>query len=457
MRRAGLIAAIALTAASMSAWAVETGLGPLGGEGTRPLSSRDAFTFQLSNSPQRHQRPFSFGNRLFNTNWVQAPASVKTFDGLGPLFNRVSCSGCHTHDGRGSPPASGEGPMDSMLLRLSLPGEAAHGGPKPVPAYGDQLSERAIPGVKPEGRAQVTYEEMPGEYGDGAPYSLRRPSYAIRDSGYGALPKETLISPRVAPHVIGLGLLEAVPEEMILELAAAQARQEEVSGRPNRVWDKQARRMAMGRFGWKANQPSLRQQNADAAAGDIGLSTSINPEQNCADVQSACRASISGGEPELSDAFLDKLTLYTQTIAVPAQRDPKAPPVRQGFAAFQSMGCASCHTSTLRTGAAAHPPEVASQLIHPFTDLLLHDMGDALADGRPDFEATGREWRTPPLWGLGLVPTVNGHDALLHDGRARGFAEAILWHGGEAEKAKERFRNADKSTREALIAFLKSL
>jgi CxxC motif-containing protein (DUF1111 family) len=444
--------------ASATAWAGDPGLGALGGEGTRPVSDPDAFTFQAANSPKEHQRPFSFGNRLFNTNWVQAPASVKTFDGLGPMFNRVSCSGCHTHDGRGQPSATGEGPMDSMLLRISMPGTNAHGGPAPIPNYGDQLSERAIPGVTPEGRAKVAYTEVPGAYSDGEIYSLRKPTYEIMDPGYGALPKDSLISPRVAPQMVGLGLLQAIPEETLRAMADPDdGNVDGISGRPNMVWDKASKKTSIGRFGWKANQPNLRQQNADAAVGDIGLSTSINPEQNCTDAQTACLASINGGEAEMSDEFLDKLTLYTMTIAVPAQRDASAIPVKKGFAAFQSMGCAACHVSTVKTGEVLGFPEISNQNIHPFTDLLLHDMGEGLADNRSDFEASGREWRTPPLWGLGLVPSVNGHNTLLHDGRARGFAEAILWHGGEAERSKENFRTSPKGTRDALIAFLKSL
>jgi CxxC motif-containing protein (DUF1111 family) len=459
MRRAGLIAALALTLASIAAFADESGLGPLGGAGTRPLLDPNAFSFQLANSPREHQRPFSFGNRLFNTNWVQAPASVKSFDGLGPIFSRVSCSGCHTKDGRGQPPAAAaQGPMESMLLRISLPGTNAHGGPKPLPGYGDQLSERAIPGVASEGRAKISYEEVPGAHADGEPYSLRQPRYEIADAGYGAMPKEMLISPRVAPQVIGLGLLQAVPDQTLKAMADPDDKNGDgISGRPNMVWDKSAKAEAIGRFGWKANQPNLRQQNADAALGDLGLTTSVNAQQNCTDAQAACRASIGGGEAEISDEFLDKLTLYAMTLAVPAQRDAGSIPVKKGFTAFQSMGCAACHAPMLRTGEMAGFPEVSNQVIHPFTDLLLHDMGEGLADGRPDFEATGREWRTPPLWGLGLVPTINRHDFLLHDGRARGFAEAILWHGGEAERAKENFRAAPKETREALIAFLKSL
>ena len=471
MPRPGLIIASALTLASLAALGSEAGVQPLremllsipvtdqlGGDGTRPVLNDDAFVFQTPNSPKRHQRPFSFGNRLFNTNWVEAPGSVKAFDGLGPMFNRVSCSGCHTKDGRGRPPENNQGPMDSMLLRISIPGKSANGGIMPHPAYGDQISERAILHVEPEGRAEISYTELPGSYGDGEKFSLRQPHYAISDLKYGDLGKDIMISPRVAPAMIGLGLLQSVPDETLLALADPDdADGDGISGRPNKVWDSAASKKTLGRFGWKANQPNLRQQNAGAAVGDIGIATSMADGQNCTAAQPDCVKAINGGAPEMSDEFLDKLTLYTMTIAVPAQRKAHDPVIRQGEESFRAMGCASCHMPTLQTRSVEHFSELANQTFHPFTDLLLHDMGEGLADNRPDFEATGREWRTPPLWGLGLIPVVNKHDLLLHDGRARGAAEAILWHGGEAEAAREAFRNAAKPEREALIAFLNSL
>jgi CxxC motif-containing protein (DUF1111 family) len=429
----------------------------LGGDTTRPLETPDAFSFEAANAPREHQRIFSFGNRLFNTNWVEAPASVKSFDGLGPLFNRVSCSGCHTKDGRGQPPENGQGPMDSMLLRISIPGFGPKGGPNPVPNYGDQLSERSINGVDAEGLASVSYVETSGKYADGEAYSLRSPTFSIRSNTYGTLPRNLMISPRVAPQMIGLGLLEAVPAETMQALADPEDKDGDgISGRLNVVWDSARNQMATGRFGWKAGQPDLTNQNAAAALGDIGLTTGVHPRENCTESQTTCSASINGGTPELSAEFLEKLTLYTASLAVPAQRNAKDATVTQGGKTFQDFGCAACHLPTLQSG--AHPlPEVANQTFHPYTDLLLHDMGKALADNRPDFSATGQEWRTPPLWGLGLVPKVNDHDTLLHDGRARGFAEAILWHGGEAETAKEKFRTAPRSARDAMLKFLKSL
>lgn len=430
----------------------------LGGAGTRPVASGNAFTFPMPNSPRQHQRPFSFGNRLFNTNWVTAPGSVTGFDGLGPLFNRVSCSGCHTHDGRGAPPADGEGPFDTMLIRLSVPGESTHGGPAPHPTYGDQLSERAIHGVPPEGRARISYEDIEGRYGDGTSYTLRKPSYSITELGYGPLGKDIMISPRVAPHMIGLGLLQAVPDTTLTALADPEdADTDGISGRVNIVWDQAKQSHSIGRFGWKANQPNLAQQNAAAAHGDIGLTTSLNPTQSCSGGQNACSHAPDGGSPEVSDYFMKKLTLYTMTIAVPQQRKASDPEVKRGEELFGQFGCAACHMPTLVTGQHSEFSEVSHQTIHPFSDLLLHDMGAGLADKRPDFEATGAEWRTPPLWGLGLIPTINGHNTLLHDGRARGFAEAILWHGGEAEAAKEAFRSAPRADRDALVAFLNSL
>ncbi len=456
MRRLGFTTASVLTLASLAAFGSHAGvvsirdmllaipLTPnLGGDGTRHVSSDAAFSFQTVNSPKDHQRPFSFGNRLFNTNWVEAPASVKTFDGLGPLFNRVSCSGCHTKDGRGQPPENSRGPMDSMLLRISIPGVGDHGGVMPHPRYGDQISERAILGVKPEGKVEITYTEMPGTYASGEAFSLRKPSYSITDLGYGDLGKDLLISPRVAPAMIGLGLLQAVPDETLVALSDPQDSDGDgISGRPNEVWDMALNKKAIGRFGWKANQPNLQQQNASAAAGDMGITTIFASVTN---------------DPDMSDEFLEKLTLYTLTIAVPAQRDAQDSKVKKGQTLFADMGCSGCHMPTLKSGAVAGFPELSDQTFHPFTDLLLHDMGDGLSDNRPDFKASGNEWRTTPLWGLGLIPTVNKHHFLLHDGRARGPAEAILWHGGEAQKSREAFRAADKADREALIAFLNSL
>ncbi len=429
-----------------------------GANGTTFTVSRHAFGRSLPALPIDKLRDFAGGNRIFNTNWVEAPASVNTLDGLGPVFNRVSCSGCHTRDGRGQPPASPDAPMLSMLVRLSVPGKDAQGGPKPHPRYGDQLNDRAIRGVPPEGRVSVSYTEVEGRYADGERYTLRKPVYRFVDMNFGELEDGVMFSPRIAPAVFGLGLLEAVPEKTIVALADPDdADGDGVSGRPNQVWDHINGRKTLGRFGLKANQPSLRQQNAGAALGDIGITTSLFRKQNVAPGQDAAAKAVHGGDPEMGDDDLNRLTFYTRSLSVPARRDVDDSVVQRGEKLFDSIGCAKCHTPTLRTGPSADVPQLANQTIHPYTDLLLHDMGDELADGRPDFEATGREWRTPPLWGIGLVKMVNGHTTLLHDGRARDLAEAILWHGGEGEASREAFRKLPKADRRALIRFLESL
>lgn len=432
----------------------------LGGDTTRVITSAASFTFLAENSGPGRMRVFQFGNRLFNTNWVQAPGSVKSFDGLGPLFNRVSCAGCHTFDGRGRPPEKTGDPMDSMLVRLSVPGKTEHGGPMPHPIYGTQLSDRAIGGVRPEGRALISYEDVPGAYADGTPYSLRKPSLSFADLAYGSM-DGVLTSPRVAPQMIGMGLLEAVPEATLLALSDPDdADGDGISGRVNRAWSDSAGTTKIGRFGWKANAPTVLDQSVDAALGDIGLTTSVLPKQNCMQAQTDCLGAYDQGVtdgPEISDAFVAKLVIYVQTLAVPRQRNESDPAVLRGETLFREAGCAACHVPTLETGPNAALPELANQTFHPFTDLLLHDMGPGLADNRPDFEASGSEWRTPPLWGLGLIQQVNGHTLLLHDGRARGFAEAILWHDGEAAASREAFRAMTEADRNALIAFLKSL
>jgi CxxC motif-containing protein (DUF1111 family) len=455
------IAAAALTGAAALAFGVEAvaPISPsLGGQTTRAIEGKTAFTFPAANIEQKHQRDFFFGNRLFNTNWVVAPASVKSFDGLGPLFNRVSCSGCHTQDGRGRPPLSPDEPMTSMLIRLSIPDANSPNGAAPHPVYGDQLSDNANKDVPPEGNAKVSYQTVEGTYGDGAAYELLNPSYRIENPGYGPLPQDLMISPRVANQVIGLGLLEAVPEETLLALADPDDKNADgISGKVNRVPHPGSGEVMIGRFGWKANSPDLPAQNASASIGDIGLTNPFFKTEHCTPAQEKCLSAYAAPELDTSDKFFAKLNLYTRLIAVPAQRKPNDPVVKKGEALFNQFGCGACHVTTLQTGPEAVLPELANQTFHPFTDLLLHDMGEALADNRPDFEATGTEWRTPPLWGLGLIEIVNGHNRLLHDGRARGFAEAILWHGGEGEAAKEAFRNAAKEERDALVRFLGSL
>ncbi|MEX1035195.1 MAG: di-heme oxidoredictase family protein [Sneathiella sp.] len=429
-----------------------------GGDTTQPTRGKNSFTIPAANINRDQLRIFFFGNKLFNTNWVIAPASVKTLDGLGPTFNRVSCSGCHLRDGRGQPPEKKGDELLSMLVRLSVPGENEHGGPNPHPVYGDQLNDRANPSVPAEGKVIIDIQERPGQFADGTPYSLAMPEYRFTDLSFGPLGSDIMISPRVAPAMIGLGLLEAIPEADLLALSDPEdVDSDGISGRLNYVWDETDKALRIGRFGWKSNAATLRHQNAAAALGDIGITTNMFPDQNCPPAQTACQQAAMGDEPEMSDEFLEKLTLYTQTLAVPARRDVTDKDVLAGEELFHEAGCTACHIPTFVTGNHPTLELLSNQTIHPFTDLLLHDMGEGLADDRPDFEASGQEWRTPPLWGIGLVQSVNKHTRFLHDGRARSLDEAILWHSGEAEKAKETFRNMEASQRTQLLSFLNSL
>jgi CxxC motif-containing protein (DUF1111 family) len=427
-----------------------------GGSSTVFDQSRDAFSFASPALKDERRDGFFVGNATFNRNWVTAPASAVGVDGLGPTFNATSCSACHLKDGRGHPPLAGE-PTLSLLARLSIPGTGAHGGPVPEPTYGGQLQNAAILGVPTEGTVRIDYDELVGSYGDGTAYSLRRPRVAFDSLAFGPMAADVMISARVAPANFGLGLLEAIPEADILARADPDdADGDGISGRPNQVWDQTRGSVALGRFGWKANQPSIRQQVAGAFQGDIGITSPVFPDENCPAPQTDCAAAPSGGAPEIDEPKLVDVVFYGQTLAVPGRRDVGDATVLLGKALFAELRCASCHVPRFVTGP-HEVPELVGQTIYPYTDLLLHDLGDGLADGRPDYLATGREWRTAPLWGIGLVPIVNQHSLYLHDGRARGLAEAILWHGGEAEASKEAFRNLPADDRAALLRFLESL
>ncbi|MEM9489965.1 MAG: di-heme oxidoredictase family protein, partial [Myxococcota bacterium] len=375
-----------------------------GGEnGTVFDVGQGAYSHPVAGLDRDDERAFFKGRALFRDAWVAAPASTDSRDGLGPLFNARACDDCHARDGRGRPPLGDEFLL-SMLFRLSVPGQGERGGPLGEPGYGGQFQPYGIPGVAGEGDVLITYEDVPGEYGDGEPYVLRRPVYQFSELAYGPMDDAVLISPRVAPAMIGLGLLEAVPEDQLMALADPDDSDGDgISGRPNRVWDVAAGRMSMGRFGWKAGQPSVVQQVAGAFAGDIGLTSEFFPDESCTAVQTACIEAPTGGEPELFESILRNTTKYSQTLAVPGRRDWDDPAVLAGGELFGIMGCASCHTPELRTAADSDTPALAGQTIYPYSDLLLHDMGDGLADNRPDFAADGRECRTPPLWGIGLL------------------------------------------------------
>lgn len=423
------------------------------------IKSADALGQPLHGLTHEEIRQFQMGNSLNRNNWVAAPSSTTARDGLGPLFNATACASCHVRDGKGNPYNSLNQPTQSLLFRLSVPGKNEQGGPLADPSYGQQFAHQSLLGVQPEGEVSVEFEEIQGTYPDGTAYSLRKPSFTFSNLNYGEMHPEIMVSPRLAPPMAGMGLLDALDEKTILEWADPDDKNNDgISGRPNYVWDVRKQKTVLGKFGWKANEPTAEQQIAGAFSGDMGITSSIFPQENLTPTQARLLAHIpNGGTPELEENALEDVLFYIQTLATPARRNWQDENVKQGKMLFFKAGCESCHRSKMTTSEKAVPQYLAGQTIRPYTDMLLHDMGEELADNRPDFEASGREWRTAPLWSMGLQKTVSKHTYYLHDGRARNAEEAILWHGGEAEKSKQAFMQYNKNERENLLKFLDSL
>ncbi|GAB5493604.1 MAG: di-heme oxidoredictase family protein [Phototrophicaceae bacterium] len=435
----------------------------LGGDNTVFDDSEEAFTNPLPLLTTAELELFEEGDEAFERVWDNR-------DGLGPIFNAVSCESCHVEDGRGRPPAFTGETGTGLLLRLSNTEQTADGFTFPDIIYGGQFQDDSGRNTESEGTIAISYQEINGTYADGTPYTLMQPIYSLTDLNYGEVHGLTTLSPRLAGQMIGLGLLEAIPEETLLALSDPDdADGDGISGRLNMVWDIMSGTFSVGRFGWKANQPNLLQQSAAAFNGDIGITTSLFPDQPCTDVQDCVDAVRNGrgnrnnnrnnnaNQVEVDDEELELVTFYSSTLAVPAQRNADDPQVIQGQALFESANCSSCHVETIQTGTHETIPALSNQTIHPYTDLLLHDMGEGLADGQVDFQASGTEWRTPALWGIGLLEEVNGYAFYLHDGRASTLEEAIIWHGGEAEASRDAFLNMNADERDALIAFLQSL
>ena len=476
-----------------------------GGSGTsHARADANAFSHPSGALGFEARADFFVGNGVFTRPWVAAPASTASSDGLGPLFNARSCQGCHVKDGRGHPPGPGETgmvSMVSMVMVLAGPDGA------PDPRLGRQLQDRAVPGLQAEGRVRVTWKPVPFAYPNGTAATLRRPAFATD----APLAPGTALLPRMAPPMIGLGLLEAIPEADLAARADPGDRDGDgISGRLARTAAGD-----VGRFGWKASSPTIAHQSATAFALDMGLSTRTFPAPwgDCTRAQPACRdaphgdATRGGGggsqydatdrghptgradaghaapsrdratggtatagsaapphdaaapparAPEIDPDLLDLVTFYASHLAVPARRNMDDPSVLAGKALFHEARCIACHVPKHATGADA-PEGQAGQLIWPHTDLLLHDMGPGLADPAPLPGRDAAEWRTPPLWGIGLTRTVGGQAFYLHDGRARSLEEAVLWHGGEAAASRDAFAAAPAALRADLIAFLESL
>jgi CxxC motif-containing protein (DUF1111 family) len=440
------------------------------GDLTHFHSGRKAFEQEAPNLPWGLAAAFDRGDGIFERPFTPSVTSNWRYDadGLGPLFNESSCVGCHIDDGRPPAPTGPDSTILGGFVRVSIPGIGPYGEPLSPLGYGAQISDKAIDGVKPEAKVRVKWVEEESQFPDGENYSLRRPEFIITELAYGPLPDDAEYELRLAPPVHGLGLLEAIPEETILGWADPDdADGDGISGRPNYVWDIERGGKVLGRFSWKANAFDIRQQSAMAAYNDIGINNPLflyrhddqqvnhKSRQNCEPEQIACLQAFDSKEFEMTPDQLLDVTTYLQLLGVVYRRNMDDPVVQRGESLFHKANCVSCHKSEVTTG--EHElARLEHQFIRPYSDLLLHDMGKGLA-GRRDFEATEQEWRTAPLWGIGVTETVNGHTNFLHDGRARNIEEAILWHGGEAKASKEFYMQLSKAEREAVLEFLNSL
>ena len=457
-----------------------------GGDSGISITSAESYSKPSSNLTALRKGSFFIGNAFFQQPWVIAPASTDSRDGLGALFNVAACQSCHVKDGRGHAPMSSKDDADSLLIRLSMPAttdeqrqqlqdslieKVVH------PMYGGQLQDRGIQGVPAEARIAVQWTDMPVTFADGYVETLRAPSFKLTKPGYGAFDNEMMVSPRVALPMIGLGLLEQIPDDDIKKQAVNNNSTSDISGKFNWVMDPQTGKHALGRFGWKAGQTKLITQNQSAFNEDMGLTSNIRPHESCMPSQTACINATTGadeqgnGKPpvEVNDEIAKFVEFYTRNLAVPHRRNADDKLVLAGKKRFYDMGCQSCHTPRYQLPKTDDDHlEQHGQVIYPYTDLLLHDMGDALADrtiagklpakdAQVEFLANSYEWRTPALWGIGLAQTVDPQATFLHDGRARTLMEAVLWHGGEAENQRQKVLKLDKQGRAELNAFLKSL
>ena len=457
-----------------------------GGDSGISITSAESYSKPSSNLTALRKGSFFIGNAFFQQPWVIAPASTDSRDGLGALFNVAACQSCHVKDGRGHAPMSSKDDADSLLIRLSMPAttdeqrqqlqdslieKVVH------PMYGGQLQDRGIQGVPAEARIAVQWTDKPVTFADGYVETLRAPRFELTKPGYGVFDHEMMVSPRVALPMIGLGLLEQIPDDDIKKQAINNSSTSDISGKFNWVMDPQTGKHALGRFGWKAGQTKLITQNQSAFNEDMGLTSNIRPHESCMPSQTACINATTGadeqgnGKPpiEVNDEIAKFVEFYTRNLAVPHRRNADDKLVLAGKKRFYDMGCQSCHTPRYQLPKTDDDHlEQHGQVIYPYTDLLLHDMGDALADrtiagklpakdAQVEFLANSYEWRTPALWGIGLAQTVDPQATFLHDGRARTLMEAVLWHGGEAERQRQKVLKLDKQGRAELNAFLKSL
>ena len=439
-----------------------------GGKTTNFVKNKNSYSLPARNLDKNLRINFLVGNSLFRRIWEDAATSENIAkDGLGPFFSSTSCDGCHISDGRGHlPKLEIDKDLVSAVIQIGQPDkiENVYEKNRDDSIYGGQLSEFSTESVLEEAEISIKYEFLNVAYDDGSIIQLKKPRVIIDKLNYGNLESNTSSSIRIAQMMIGLGLIENIAEENILKLEDVDDSDGDgISGKANYSWDLQENKFKLGRFGWKASQPTVLQQTADAFYHDMGLSNKFYPNaSNCTESQVECNKSISGNSEiydnfEVSNDQLDLVTFYSSQLGVPAARNQKKPDVIAGRKLFYDIGCNSCHVEKHITRGDGPFENLNNQVISPYSDFLLHDMGEGLSDDVPEFQANGNEWRTPPLWGIGLTKIVSGRESYLHDGRAETLEEAILWHGGESILTINKFKKLDINQRNQLLKFISSL
>lgn len=415
--------------------------------------SMGAYGHEIPGLSPSQQYMHDLGDKFFGQTFVTAPA-IK-YGGLGPIFNNVSCDRCHVNEGRGFP--LGEKPgFQSTFLKVAVDGVDEHGGTLPVPGFGIQIQDQAIAGIQPEANLNVQWNYTDITLADGTVIQLRKPQVSIVSS-YILFPSNAQMSLRMARPNFGMGLIEAIDENSILKNQDEfDANSDGISGVANYVYNPVSKSKTMGKIGWKAGVANIKTQVAKAFNEDIGVTSNLFPYKN-AHGQSQMKNFPSNYPVDVHDTIIEAITFYMRSLSVPARRNLSQIDVIQGKQIFQNVGCNKCHVQYQTTKVDVTFPQISNLVIQPFTDLLLHNMGPGLADDISEYKASGAEWRTPPLWGISLSKKVNGNQFFLHDGRARNFLEAILWHSGEAEFAKQNVTNLSKSERDKLIKFLESI
>ncbi|MDY0884981.1 di-heme oxidoredictase family protein [Dongia soli] len=411
--------------------------------------------------PDAKRMDFDLGFGLFKRNWVAAPSSTQAVDGLGPLYNARSCNVCHPGGGRPTALLDRHGdPVAGLTVHLGQAAKVREAA-RPDPVYGEQIQTQALPGQQPEARLSLSMTDGPViELAGGERVQLQQPQMQLSQLAFGDLAADSHAGFRMAPAIHGLGLLDRIPEAEILA-QTKRVKRDGVAGRPNRVLDVVSGESRIGRFGWKAVQPTLAQQDAHAFNIDIGMSTTIfrRPAGDCSGIQRDCLAAPNGNSPqfgnvEIAEPMRHLIDTFVSYAMLPPQRQRDTDRIAAGEKLFMAAGCDTCHRPSYNLPATA---EIPARRISPYTDLLLHDMGPGLADGVAEGTAGGSEWRTQPLWRLGQAVAGDAPAALLHDGRARTILEAVLWHGGEATAAQQRVVAMSPEERTNLIAFLRSL